>query len=601
MSIQPTSASSSPPPPAADAATRWRLIEDLFHRASDLPPGERTAFLQQASAENPTDPTLLPEILELLHADSAVLGKVDAHKTPSPHPESQPKNQPDPELLTFRTSTDSWLNRTLGHYTVQHELGRGGMGVVYLGRRTTPGPHPQAAIKVVRRNLQDSPALNHFLLERDALARLEHPNIARLLDGGVTNEGIPWLALEYVQGQRLDHFVDHTPNITVQTILNLLIQLCAAVGYVHRNLILHRDLKPGNVMVTSEGPSLHNVKLLDFGTLKILQSDPNAQAESQMTQAGMRPVTLRFASPEHVHGHRVSTASDIYSLGIILYRLLAGRFPEPENNIVIPSEPSTSIGSGPLRHSVSVSEVEGPAFRSAAKTIHPPQNSPFRTPMAGFFQDLREDRLAPPSAFSTLPMPAELARDLDAIVMKAIRHNPEDRYQTAEALSSELTRALLNQPVEARGNNRAYLARKFYTRHAVALWTAAATFLILCAALLVMAHETRLARAQQSRAELGVDQERKLAHLLLIDYFEDLKRIPGSTDAQRKSHRAGNLVPRRAQRRRARSRHHTRVRARRHLLRHSPRQPLLSESWRRPGRHPRAAERLAGRPATRAR
>ena len=470
--------------PIADPNTRWRLIEELFHRASELPHGDRTAFLEQACAG---DPTLLPEVLELLESDSDVAGKVEAQKTPVADITAEA------ELLPFRTSTDSWLHRRLGHYTVQQELGRGGMGVVYLGRRTTPGPHPQAAIKVVRRNLQDSPALNHFLLERDALARLEHPNIARLLDGGVTGEGIPWLALEYVEGRRLDEFVDQ-PGMTVQTILGLLIQLCAAVGYVHRNLILHRDLKPGNVMVTPEGV----VKLLDFGTLKILENDE----ASAMTQAGMRPVTLRFASPEHVHGQRVSTASDVYSLGIILYRLLAGRFPEPS------TEAADTAGSSK-------------------------PHKPFQSLMAGFFEDLREDRLEPPSAFTALPMPAELARDLDAITMKCIRYGSAERYQTAEDLAAELTRALENQPVEARGNHRAYLARKFYSRHVVALWTAAAAFLILCAALVVIAHETRIARAQQAQADMGVGQERKLAHLLLFDYFEDLKRIPGSTDAQR--------------------------------------------------------------------
>ncbi len=504
MSISPLIPDPSHPDP--DPTTRWRLVEELFHRASELPPAQRPAFLEQVCADNPS---LIAEVLDLLHSDADVADKVEAQKTPTAPPDAEADHLP------FRISADSWLNRRLGHYLVEHELGRGGMGVVYLGRRATPGPHPQAAIKVVRRNLQDSPALNHFLLERDALARLEHPNIARLLDGGVTPEGIPWLALEYVQGQRLDHHVEalaQAGELSVPILIGLLLQLCAAVAYVHRNLILHRDLKPGNVMVTLDGARGHTVKLLDFGTLKILATDE----DSAMTQAGMRPVTLRFASPEHVRGQRVSTASDVYSLGIILYRLLAGRFPEPPESIVIPSEPSTSIESGPLRHSVSVSAAEEPAVRSAIKPIPPPE-SPFHAPMSGFFANLRDDRLAPPSAFTALPMPAELARDLDAIVMKAIRHNPQDRYQTAEALAAELTRALENQPVEARGNNRAYLARKFYARHAVALWTAAAACLILFAALLAMAHETRIAHAQQANAEMGVDQERKLAKLLLFD------------------------------------------------------------------------------------
>ena len=337
MSIPPLTPDLSPPdpspsqpsPPEPDPTTRWRLVEELFHRSAELPTSERPAFLEQACSPYPDHAEILADVLDLLRSDSDVAEKVEAQRTPASDPNQPPGDaEPDSEALPFRTSPDSWLNRRLGHYIVQQELGRGGMGVVYLGRRTTPGPHQQAAIKVVRRNLQESPALNHFLLERDALARLEHPNIARLLDGGVTPQGIPWLALEYVEGQRLDHHVEvlaQAGELTVQTIVGLILQLCAAVGYVHRNLILHRDLKPGNVMVTLDGARGHTVKLLDFGTLKILANDE----ASAMTQAGMRPVTLRFASPEHVLGQRVSTASDVYSLGIILYRLIAGRFPEP--------------------------------------------------------------------------------------------------------------------------------------------------------------------------------------------------------------------------------------------------------------------------------
>ncbi len=499
--------------PITEPTTRWRRVEDLFHRASELPAADRTAFLQLACTD---DPTLLTEVLELLHADSAV-----AHKIATPA-----------ELFP---TPDSWLHRTLGHYTIQHELGRGGMGVVYLGQRTTPGPHQQAAIKVVRRNLQDSPALNHFLLERDALARLEHPNIARLLDGGISPEGIPWLALEYVQGQRLDEYAAalvEAPNPSIHALLRLVLQLCDAVDYVHRNLILHRDLKPGNVMVTAEGV----VKLLDFGTLKFLQSGLHESAQSEMTQAGMRPVTLRFASPEHIHNRRVSTASDVYSLGIILYRLLAGRYPEPQTSS-IPGAPSPGAPSiaAPSRSGVRnrLTLPAGVGWVGPQSPISP--TSRFQSPMAGFFKDLRQDRLAPPSAFTTLPMPRELARDLDAITMKAIRYNPDDRYQTAEALAAELTRALEKRPVQARGQNRAYLIRKFYTRHAVALAAAAAALLVLFAGLLAMAHETRVAHAQQARAEMGVDQERKLAQLLLFDYFNQIEQIPSSTDAQRRT------------------------------------------------------------------
>ena len=453
--------------PQTDSTVRWRRVEDLFHRALELPRTERTAFLERMCAD---DLTLLTEVLELLHSDSAVGERL-----------ATPIRSAD---------ADPWLGETLGHYRVLEELGRGGMGVVYLGERTGTGPHARAAIKVVRRNLEHSPALTQFLLERDALARLEHPNIARLLDGGVTPAGIPWLALEYVPGKRLDHFVE-AAKPSIGALIKLFVQLCAAVSYVHRNLILHRDLKPGNVMVTPEG----TVKLLDFGTLKVL----GGEALSVMTQAGMRPVTLRYASPEHVAGGRASTASDVYSLGMMLYRLLAGRLPEPR----------------------------------ATHTDDP--ESAQRAPMSAFFDDLRSGRIAPPSAFATLPMRRELARDLDAIVMKAIDHNPAARYQTPDALAAELTRALEDRPVAARGRQRASLARKFVRRHAAVLWTGAAAALVLAFALALMARETRAARAEQARTEVGVHQERDLAHLLLFDYFAKLLQLDGSTAAQLKT------------------------------------------------------------------
>ena len=479
-----------------DAVTRWHRVETLFHRAAKLPAADRPATLTAWCAD---EPALVAEVLELLDADLVVEDKLarSAHSTVATGSlidSSHAGNNLNPAAPAARA--DPWIGRTLGQYRVQSELGSGGMGVVYLGQHVGTSPHPRAAIKVVRRNLQDSPALGHFLLERDTLARLEHPNIARLLDGGVTAEGIPWLVLEYVEGRRLDHMADQ-PGTTIETLLDRILQLCAAVAYVHRNLILHRDLKPGNVMVKPEGI----VKLLDFGTLKMLQK----QSPSDMTQAGMRPVTLRFASPEHVRGERVSTASDVYSLGVILYRLIAGRYPEAASE----PEPDAVFGE-PLE------------TRNQAVEAGP----------GGLFEQLRAGRILPPSRFSPLTLRPAMARDLDAIVMKAMRYEADARYQTADALAADLRRALEDRPVEALGEDRRYRARKFYQRHRPAVLTAVATLLALTFGLIGMARETHAARAEQVRAEVGVSEERQLAHLLLFDYFGKVQQIAGSTAAQ---------------------------------------------------------------------
>jgi non-specific serine/threonine protein kinase/serine/threonine-protein kinase len=455
--------------------TRWREIEALFHRALELPEDARPAqILEWCNGEE----SMAREVMDLLAADWWVVEKM--HSTQAANfGEGLSRDVGDAE-------TDKWTGRVLGSYQLQRVLGRGGMGVVYLAERVTAtgtNARQEVAVKMVRRNLRNSPAVQHFLLERDALARLEHANIARLLDGGVTEEGLPYVVMEFVEGRRLDAVCDGQET-TIEMVLGYMLQLCAAVTYVHRNLILHRDLKPGNVMVTTGGV----VKLLDFGTLKLM--GPEA-VDSAMTQAGMRPVTLRYASPEHIQGGGVSTASDVYSLGVMLYRLVAGRLPEGLENL----------------------------------------------PVSEHQERLREGRIQPPSALATRPMGRRrgLARDLDAIVIKAMRFEPEARYATAELLAAELTRALEQRPVEARGDSRRYRVAKFYQRNWGTVWATAAMTVVLAMGLTAMAREAKVARLEKSRAEASIDQETKLAHLLLFDYFTQLQQIPGSTDAQRRA------------------------------------------------------------------
>ncbi len=265
-----------------------------------------------------------------------------------------------------------------------------------------------------------------------------------------------------------------------------MLQLCDAVSYVHRNLILHRDLKPGNVMVSAEG----NVKLLDFGTLKGL--GVHATGDSMMTQAGMRSMTLRYASPEHIRGGAPSTAIDVYSLGMMLYRLLAGRLPEGFEDLSIPAY---------------LTRLE---------------QHPAAAPTAGM-QPARKRA------------DAQLAADLDAITLRAIRFSAADRYPSADALAADLARARDGRPVLARSGTARYRAARFLGRHrTLAIGTAAAA-LVLGVGVAAMAHQAAVARAESARANTGVDEEMKLAHLLLFDYFDELRKIPGSTGAQRQA------------------------------------------------------------------
>jgi eukaryotic-like serine/threonine-protein kinase len=464
-------------PTPDDPAERLHRLEDLFHRALTYPPAERA---DRARSWCPTDPDLLNELLALLDSDSSV-EKLLHGASASPV---------DPQVLLVRhdapngsananpTRHDPWLGRLLGPFRVERVLGQGGMGVVYFGQRISEDFQQTVAIKVIARHLRSSPAVSQFLLERETLAQLQHPNIARLLDGGVY-EGIPYVVMEYVDGRRIDAVCDD-PTTTVATTIGLMLQLCDAVAYVHRNLILHRDLKPGNVMVTNEGV----VKLLDFGTLKLIGT---MAGSSEMTQAGMRSVTLRYASPEHIRGHATSTASDVYSLGMMLYRLLSGHLPEDLDNL----------------------------------------------PIGQYLDRLREAKIKPPCTDRAIP--SRLARDLDAIVMKAIRFEPEARYSSVNELAADLTNALSDAPVSAREGNLRYRAGKFYRRRRTAILGTAAVVIVLAVGLAEVARQGRIARAETRRAEAGVESERKLAHLLFKDYFDQLKQIPGSIDAQRKA------------------------------------------------------------------
>jgi non-specific serine/threonine protein kinase/serine/threonine-protein kinase len=488
------------------AASRWLAIEELFHRALTFPPDQRPSLISSWCG---ADAAMATELLALLASNDSVEDLISASQTGPIESQAfllrngvsdhSAESKPDPFF-------DPWIDRVLGAYRLRSLLGRGGMGVVYLAERvsqanqtSSAGPasstSPTVAVKLLGRHLHSSPAVEQFQIERNALAQLEHPNIARLLDGGVTSEGIPYLVMELIEGRRLDEFCDD-PSITVEQILRLMLQLCGAISYVHRNLILHRDLKPGNVMVTGtasgSSPAAVTVKLLDFGTLKRI--GPGADPDSAMTQAGMRAVTLRYASPEHIQGGVVSTASDTYSLGMILYRLVAGQLP-----------------SG-----------------------HTP-SSLDRLPVGPYLDSLKSTRFAPPTTLSSKRLHLRMAHDLDAVILKAIAWEPSDRYSSAGDLAADLTNLLESRPVSARNGTLPYLAARYYQRHTRSTLAAAAVLFVLGLGVAIMARESRVARAEAQRAEAGVEQERNLAHLLLFDYFDQLKQIPGSTEAQRKA------------------------------------------------------------------
>jgi serine/threonine-protein kinase len=327
----------------------------------------------------------------------------------------------------------------VGAWTLERPLGQGGMGTVWLARRSDGRYEGVVAIKLLNLALLDPVGSERFRREGTVLARLSHPHIARLLDAGVTRAGQPYLVLEHVEGDRIDHYADRN-RLGPDARLRLFLDVLAAVAHAHANLIVHRDLKPSNILVATGG----EVKLLDFGIAKLLEHEAGAEA-STLTDAGGRALTPEYAAPEQISGGTITTATDVYALGVLLYRLLAGRHPTGEGRATAADHLLGILETVPPRLSQSIANAEA---RGAA-----PER--LRRTYAG---------------------------DLDNIVAKALKKRPEERYPTVGALADDLNRYLAHQPVSARGDSLQYRSAKFIRRNRVPLALATLVALALTAA-----------------------------------------------------------------------------------------------------------------------
>ena len=342
---------------------------------------------------------------------------------------------------------DDLLRALAGHYEIERALGAGGMGTVYLARREDEHYERDVAVKVIRSGLQSPEALHRFFAERQILARLEHPNIARLYDGGSTEDGRPYLVMELVEGMPVDEYCD-AHQLSIDQRLDLFRRICGAVQYAHQNLLVHRDLKPANILVTAAGEP----KLLDFGIAKRLE--PEASADS-LTRTGLRVLTPSYASPEQVKGEPVTTASDVYALGVLLCELLAGRGPY-RVAAGLPHEIEAAIcEQEPERPSLVPFRAAGPGSAASAEEI------------------ARARGTRPPA------LRRRLRGDLDNIVLKALRKEPARRYVSVGQLSGDVENHLRSLPVVARPDTLAYRGRKFLRRHPAGISVAAAIVLAM--------------------------------------------------------------------------------------------------------------------------
>ncbi|MEN3335841.1 MAG: eukaryotic-like serine/threonine-protein kinase [Blastocatellia bacterium] len=441
---------------------RWQQIKEMLHTALERHPKERAVWLAQACKD---DVALRSEVESLIASYDDNQSFLETPILAAEH------------LLAVAPPSSSEV-RLIGAYRLIREIGQGGMGTLYLAVRADDQYRQRVAIKLVRRGMDTEQILSRFRHERQILASLDHANIARLLDGGTTEDGLPYFVMEYIEGQTIDQYCDAHKLSTAER-LQLFRQVCAAVHYAHQNLVVHRDLKPSNILVTPDGTP----KLLDFGIAKLLKPEMYAQTLAP-TVTTLRPMTPDYASPEQVKGQPITTASDIYSLGVLLYELLTGHRPY-HVKISLPHEMERVIcEQEPERPSTAIN-------RRQAATSAAGASASTRTPEA-----VSRTREGHPDKLRK-----RLAGDLDNIILMAMRKEPQRRYASVEQFSEDLRRHLEGLPVIARKDTFGYRAGKFIKRNKVAVSVALAFLLLLAVALAVIVQQSVRAARERDKAK----------------------------------------------------------------------------------------------------
>ncbi len=422
-------------------AERWPLVKELFGEIAELPTEQRAARLMAVD-----DVAVRAEVAALLRAGDAVSDRFE--RAPALPADALAAEESVPGMLA--------AGLRVGPYRIVREIGRGGMGLVFEARRDDAQFEKRVALKAMLPGLVSGDVVRRFGQERQILAHLEHHNIAALLDAGVTGYNQPYFIMEYVEGEPISQYCT-ARRVPVRDRLQLMRQVCDAVQYAHEQLVVHRDLKPGNIFVTADG----TVKLLDFGIAKLMQPIDGAGASE--TRTGHAPMTEAYASPEQLAGGHISTASDIYSLGVVLFELLAGRRPFDAGD-----------GFFPARHA----------------DAEPPAPSRVATDTAAATSDAGDARR----------LQRALDGELDSIVLMALRPEPDRRYHSAQQLSEDIGRYLAGRPVLAQPDTLRYRLRKFTRRNRFATAAAALAVAALVAGTVVSVMQARTARAERDRA-----------------------------------------------------------------------------------------------------
>ncbi|HMJ08725.1 MAG TPA: protein kinase [Pyrinomonadaceae bacterium] len=471
-------------------SAEWQKIKELFTAALDLQPDERTGFLaQQPDA-------VRREVERLLAASDESADFIS-----------------DPAFVDLgftETEADpAFDGKEIDSYKILRVLGRGGMGTVYLANRADGTFDKPVAIKLINRGMDTNAVLKRFSMERQILAQLQHPNIANLIDGGTTDDGLPYFVMEYVDGLPITKFCD-LHGFSVEQRLNLFQKVCSAIAHAHQNLVIHRDIKPSNILVTNDGTP----KLLDFGIAKMLHPEWSLDTD-EATATMFRIMTPEYASPEQIAGLPITTASDVYSLGVVLYELLSGERPYKIESRIPEEVAKFILTAEPVKPSSVISQKA--------------ELKPETAPNLGSPTDERKNMSdAGPQNLRSL------RGDLDNIILKALRKESDRRYASVPEFSEDIRRHLEGLPVSATADTMSYRFQKFVRRHRVGVVAGGLIVLTLLTATAVTSWQAVVARRERDKAEIRFNQVRKLAKTVLFEYHDSVAKLAGSTELRQK-------------------------------------------------------------------
>jgi len=477
---------------------QWQKVKGILEKALDKSPDSRSIYLDDVCGADENLRCEVENLLEFEQIESDVL-----------------EQEAVSAVFENGLASKNLIGKQIGNYKIISELGIGGMGAVFHATRADGEFSQTAALKLIKRGMDSDAVLRRFINERQILASLEHPNIARLIDGGTTVDGLPFFVMEYVEGTSVLEFADRE-NLDLEEKLELFRQICAAVSYAHQNLVIHRDLKPSNILITKDGV----VKLLDFGIAKLLKSDDENQTATRNFV-----FTPEYASPEQLRGEKLTTATDIYSLGVILYELLTGNRPYKTESKNISDIIKAVCETQPERPSSVVSGAE--RWSVSGQTS---KNKEQKT----------KDEEQQTNPKSKIQNPKSLRGDLDNIILKSLRKEPERRYSSVEQFSEDIRRHLEGLPVTASRDTLNYRVRKFVARNRVAVASAAVVILVLIGGVVgtswqaVRAEKMRAeAETERARAERRLENLRNISNSLVSEIERAIRDLPGSLPARK--------------------------------------------------------------------